>query len=102
MGDITSDRPVAYFCAEYGLEVDLPLYAGGLGVLAGDTVKEAGDQNFPMVALGLLYRGGKAIQKINMQGEQYPSLIESPLSTTMGLYGVKNPPISSYFSRSNG
>lgn len=70
MGDITSDRPVAYFCAEYGLEVELPLYAGGLGVLAGDTVKEAGDQNFPMVALGLLYRGGKAVQKINMQGEQ--------------------------------
>jgi starch phosphorylase len=53
---------VAYFCAEFGFP-GLPLYAGGLGVLAGDTVREAADRNFPMVAVGLLYRGGKAVQK---------------------------------------
>ncbi len=61
---------VAYFSAEYGLQADLPLYAGGLGVLSGDTVKEAADQNMPFVAVGLLYRGVKAIQKIDEKGWQ--------------------------------
>jgi starch phosphorylase len=70
MAEITIDKPVAYFCAEYGLQAELPLYAGGLGVLAGDTVKEAADQNFPMVAVGLLYRGGKATQKLTPDGMQ--------------------------------
>ena len=76
MAQISISRPVAYFCAEYGLQAGLPLYAGGLGVLAGDTVKEAADQNFPMVAVGLLYRGGKAIQKLTPEGTQ----IEEDLS----------------------
>ena len=62
--------PVAYFCAEYGLSAELPLYAGGLGVLAGDTVKEAADQNFAMVALGLLYRGRGTNQVIGEDGMQ--------------------------------
>lgn len=61
---------VAYFCAEYGIQADLPLYAGGLGVLAGDTVKEATDQGLQMVAVGLLYRGGNFVQKIDQQGFQ--------------------------------
>lgn len=61
---------VAYFSAEYGLQADLPLYAGGLGVLSGDTVKEAADMNLPFVAVGLLYRGDKAIQKIDEHGWQ--------------------------------
>lgn len=76
MSQITSIRPVAYFCAEYGIQTELPLYAGGLGVLAGDTVKEAGDQNFPMVALGLLYRGGNAIQRVTQAGEQVEDNLE--------------------------
>ncbi len=58
--ELSTDNPVAYFCSEFGFQSDLPLYAGGLGVLAGDTVKEAADQNLPMVAIGLLYRGGKS------------------------------------------
>lgn len=70
MANISIDRPVAYFCAEYGLQANLPLYAGGLGVLAGDTVKEAADQNFPMVAIGLLYRGKKWIQRLTPEGMQ--------------------------------
>ena len=70
MTAISAQRPVAYFCAEYGIQADLPLYAGGLGVLAGDTVKEAADQNLPMVAIGLLYRGGSAIQVIDEKGWQ--------------------------------
>jgi glycogen phosphorylase len=81
MNDITSDRPVAYFCAEFGLQAGLPLYAGGLGVLAGDTVKEAADQNFPMVAVGLLYRGGKARQQVDESGWQTEVDVEvDPLS----------------------
>lgn len=50
-------RPVAYFCAEFGLAADLPIYAGGLGILAGDVVREAADQQFPLVAVGLYYHG---------------------------------------------
>lgn len=68
---ISSDHPVAYFCAEFGLDTSLPLYAGGLGVLAGDTVKEAADQHFPMVALGLLYRGCDAVSYVDESGMQF-------------------------------
>lgn len=50
-----SREPVAYFCAEFGLEIDMPTYIGGLGVLAGDYIKEAGDRNFPIVGVGLFY-----------------------------------------------
>ena len=53
-----NDRPIAYFCAEYGFEDALPIFAGGLGILAGDVVKEAGDQKLPMVAIGLYYHRG--------------------------------------------
>ncbi|MEI6499343.1 MAG: alpha-glucan family phosphorylase [bacterium] len=48
-------NPVAYFCMEYALPKNLPTYAGGLGVLAGDFIKEAKEKNFPMVAIGLFY-----------------------------------------------
>ncbi|MEA3249059.1 MAG: alpha-glucan family phosphorylase [Patescibacteria group bacterium] len=51
-------RPIAYFCAEYGLGDQLPTYAGGLGVLAGDVIREAGDRGIPMVAIGLYYHYG--------------------------------------------
>jgi len=52
------ERPIAYFCAEYALDKCRPMYSGGLGVLAGDVVREAADQNLPMVAVGLFYRNG--------------------------------------------
>jgi len=52
------DRPIAYFCAEYGLEDKLPIFSGGLGILAGDVIKEAMDQKLPMVAVGLYYHRG--------------------------------------------
>lgn len=55
MYDLSMDRPVAYFCAEYALDPNLPIYAGGLGVLAGDYLREAADQNFPIVGVGLFY-----------------------------------------------
>lgn len=52
------DHPVAYFCAEFALRSDLPIYAGGLGVLAGDLIREAFDQKFPMIGVGLYYYVG--------------------------------------------
>lgn len=65
------DQPlIAYFCAEFGLESRLPIYAGGLGVLAGDTLKEAADQKLPMVGIGLLYHGEAAKQALTLDGEQ--------------------------------
>jgi glycogen phosphorylase len=59
---------VAYFCMEYGLHEELPIYAGGLGVLAGDYIKSAGDLRLPLVAVGLLWRGGYSRQKIGPDG----------------------------------
>ncbi|MGQ9864467.1 MAG: alpha-glucan family phosphorylase [Bacteroidia bacterium] len=61
---------VAYFCMEYGLTPALPLYSGGLGVLAGDYLKEASDQNYPLVGVGLLYRKGYFIQRMSALGSQ--------------------------------
>lgn len=49
------DQTVAYFCAEYAIDPKLPIYAGGLGVLAGDYLKEADDQHLPVIAVGLYY-----------------------------------------------
>lgn len=67
---ISPAHPVAYFCAEFGLRADLPIYAGGLGILAGDTLKAAADSNKPMVGVGLLYRGIAAGQHITDDGWQ--------------------------------
>src|SRR5438093_11398939 len=50
-----ADRPVAYFCAEFGLHSSVPIYSGGLGVLAGDHCKAASDLGVPLVGVGLLY-----------------------------------------------
>ena len=61
---------VAYFCAEYGLHESLPLYAGGLGVLAGDHCKAASDLRLPFVAVGLFYRAGYLRQEIDVDGHQ--------------------------------
>lgn len=51
-------RPIAYFCAEYCLANEVPTYAGGLGVLAGDTIREAADRDIPFIAVGLYYKKG--------------------------------------------
>ncbi|HEY9706194.1 MAG TPA: DUF3417 domain-containing protein, partial [Allocoleopsis sp.] len=65
----------AYFCAEYGLVDCLPIYSGGLGVLAGDHLKSASDLGLPLVAVGLLYQEGYFAQHLNADGwqqERYP------------------------------
>ncbi|PIP52802.1 hypothetical protein COX08_04465 [Candidatus Beckwithbacteria bacterium CG23_combo_of_CG06-09_8_20_14_all_34_8] len=81
MSQYTAQNPIAYFCAEFGIDSHLPLYAGGLGVLAGDTVKEAADQGLPFVAVGLMYRGENAIQEITSDGmQQEKDLDVDPLS----------------------
>jgi glycogen phosphorylase len=66
----TGQPKVAYFCMEYGLHQSLRLYSGGLGILAGDYIKEASDANADFVAIGLLYRYGYFKQDISINGEQ--------------------------------
>src|SRR5947209_3938791 len=52
------DHPIVYFCAEYAIDVDTPTYAGGLGVLAGDIIREAAEQKIPIITVGLYYHDG--------------------------------------------
>jgi starch phosphorylase len=61
---------VAYFSMEYGLDVSLPIYSGGLGVLSGDHLKTASDLGIPLVGIGLLYRQGYFQQYLNPDGFQ--------------------------------
>lgn len=81
-----SDKPsVTYFSMEYGLHISLRLYSGGLGVLAGDFLKEASDEAVDMNAIGLLYRYGYFQQQISLYGDQisdYPpqKFTELPLT----------------------
>jgi starch phosphorylase len=67
---ITEEHPVAYFCAEFGVHTSLPLYSGGLGILAGDHLKSASDLGLPLVAVGLLYRYGYFRQRLRNDGWQ--------------------------------
>jgi glycogen phosphorylase len=77
MAGAPHERRVAYFCAEFGVDASLPIYAGGLGVLAGDHLKAASDAGLPLAAVGLLYHGGYLRQVIDSAGwqhEEYPRL----------------------------
>jgi starch phosphorylase len=65
------ERPVAFCCAEFGVHGSLPIYSGGLGILAGDILKEASDLALPMVGIGLLYRTGYFHQRIDVTGYQH-------------------------------
>ena len=68
---------IAYFCAEFGLHESLPIYSGGLGILAGDHCKTASDLNLPFVGVGLLYRQGYFTQTIDKNGNQIATNIET-------------------------
>ena len=71
--DVEPDRSrpsVAYFCMEYGLSHVLKIYSGGLGILAGDYMKEASDSNVDMCGIGFLYRYGYFTQTLSMDGQQ--------------------------------
>lgn len=71
-------KQVAYFSAEFGLHPALPIYSGGLGVLAGDHIKEASDMGIPLTAVSLLYRQGYLQQRIDNTGWQHdvPAILE--------------------------
>jgi starch phosphorylase len=58
-------RPIAYFCMEFGIHESLPIYSGGLGILAGDHLKAASDLGVPLVGVGLLYHEGYTSQVLN-------------------------------------
>ena len=65
-----TEPSVAYFCMEYGRDTSLKIYSGGLGILAGDYLKETSDMNVNLVAVGLLYRYGYFTQRLTPQGNQ--------------------------------
>ena len=73
---------IAYFSAEIGISSSIPTYSGGLGVLAGDHIKSAGDANLSMCAITLLYKEGYFKQRIDENGvqtETYPRFDPDPL-----------------------
>ncbi len=71
------DDLIAYFCAEFGLHESLPIYSGGLGILAGDHCKAASDMGLPFVGVGLLYKEGYFHQKLDAEGRQQASYHDS-------------------------
>jgi len=86
--------PVAYFCAEFALASWLPMYSGGLGVLAGDVLKESSDMGLPLVGVGLFYRHGFFSQRLDetdYQHEVYPTLDPHDLPLSRALDKRGNP-----------
>ncbi|GIW71089.1 MAG: alpha-glucan phosphorylase [Planctomycetota bacterium] len=71
--------PVAYFCFEFGIHESLPIYSGGLGVLAGDHLKAASDLGVPIVGLGLIYHQGYVHQRLDASGWQQDPVERVPL-----------------------
>jgi glycogen phosphorylase len=91
------DLCVAYFSMEFGVEAELPIYSGGLGVLAGDHLKAAAELGIPLVGVGLLYRGGYFRQRLDEAGRQTEEyepvdaerlgLVREPLAVEVELAG---------------
>ncbi len=73
-------RPVAYFSAEFGLHESLPIYSGGLGVLAGDHIKSASDLDIPLVGIGLFYGQGYFLQRLDQTGWQREEYLETDIN----------------------
>ncbi len=87
-------QPIAYFCAEFGLHNSVPIYSGGLGVLAGDHLKSASDMGVPIVGVGLFYTNGYFDQKVGLDGWQHDSdevfdLTTTPLEPVIGAGGER-------------
>ena len=85
-------RPVAYFSAEFGIHESLPVYSGGLGVLAGDHIKSASDLGIPLVGIGLFYGQGYFRQRLDRAGWQQEEYLETdvnqlPLGVAIGKNG---------------
>jgi len=77
---ILRPRPVAYFSAEFGLHESLPVYSGGLGVLAGDHIKSASDLDIPLVGIGLFYGQGYFRQRLDLAGWQQEEYLETDVN----------------------
>ncbi len=75
-------RPVAYFCAEFGLHSSVPIYSGGLGVLAGDHCKASSDLGVPMVGVGVFYMKGYFDQRLRVDGWQEDSDVDYDVTLT--------------------
>ncbi len=78
-GETNSAKPngqIAYFSAEYAIHNSLPIYAGGLGVLAGDICKEASDRGLPFVAVGFMYPQGYFRQRMSPEGDQQEDYVQ--------------------------
>ncbi len=73
-------RPVAYFSAEFGLHESLPIYSGGLGVLAGDHIKSASDLGIPLVGIGLFYGQGYFRQRLDEKGWQQEEYLQTEIN----------------------
>jgi starch phosphorylase len=73
-------RPVAYFSAEFGLHESLPIYSGGLGILAGDHLKSASDLGIPLIGIGLLYNQGYFSQRLTNTGWQEEEYVDLDVS----------------------
>ena len=69
-------RPVAYFSAEFGLHESIPIYSGGLGILAGDHIKSASDLGIPLVGVGLYYDQGYFRQRLDREGWQHEDYLD--------------------------
>jgi len=85
-------RVIAYFCAEFGLHASVPIYSGGLGVLAGDHCKSASDLGVPLVGVGLFYTKGYSDQRLRLDGwqedaEERFDLAATPLEQVRGPHG---------------
>jgi starch phosphorylase len=85
-------RPVAYFSAEFGLHESLPIYSGGLGVLAGDHIKSASDLDIPLIGVGLFYGQGYFLQRLDGGGWQREEYLETdvnqlPMQQAIGVNG---------------
>jgi starch phosphorylase len=73
-------RPVAYFSAEFGIHESLPVYSGGLGVLAGDHIKSASDLDIPLVGIGLFYPQGYFRQHLDLSGWQHEEYLDTDVT----------------------
>ena len=73
-------RPVAYFSAEFGIHESLPVYSGGLGVLAGDHIKSASDLDIPLIGIGLFYGQGYFRQRLDKNGWQQEEYLQTDLN----------------------
>ncbi len=87
-------RPVAYFSAEFGLHESLPIYSGGLGVLAGDHIKSASDLDIPLVGIGLFYSQGYFRQRLDRDGWQQEHYLHTdvnqlPMTPAIGRNGER-------------